>query len=136
LALTEMQKAQVNKLLTAYCAKRVPPAVRSKVRVGYRIEGNAVILYEERPAFRPPHDWQEMVIAKFTYISTNGDSTANIAIFAGTATKRCQRPRAWPSYSTRSTLIQRESSGDDIVAGLSNFALHRTGARVARAGRR
>jgi hypothetical protein len=48
LALTEMQKAQVNKLLTAYCAKRVP----------------------ERPAFRPPHDWQEMVIAKFTYIGT------------------------------------------------------------------
>jgi hypothetical protein len=48
LALTEMQKAQVNKLLTAYCAKRVPPG----------------------PAFRPPHHWQEMVIAKFTYIGT------------------------------------------------------------------
>jgi hypothetical protein len=70
LALTEVQKAQVDKLLTAYCAKRVPPAVQSKVRVGYRIEGNAVILYEERPAFRPPHDWQEMVVAKFTYVGT------------------------------------------------------------------
>jgi hypothetical protein len=70
LALTEVQKAQVHKLLTAYCAKRVPPAVRSKVRVGYRIEGNAVILYEERPAFRPSHDWQEMLVAKFTYVGT------------------------------------------------------------------
>ena len=72
MALTEVQKAQVHKQLTAYCAKRVPAAVRSKVRVGYRIEGNAVILYEERPAFRPPYDWQEMVVAKFTYVDTQG----------------------------------------------------------------
>ncbi len=35
MALTEVQKAQVDKQLTAYCAKRVPPPVRSKVRVGY-----------------------------------------------------------------------------------------------------
>jgi len=70
LALTEVQKAQVDKLLTAYCAKRIPPAFQSKVRVGYRIAGNAVILYEERPAFRPPHAWQEMVVAKFTYVGT------------------------------------------------------------------
>src|SRR2546430_10100462 len=36
----------------------------------YRIEGNAVVLYEERPAFRAPHGWQEMVVAKFTYVGT------------------------------------------------------------------
>ncbi|PYM24376.1 MAG: hypothetical protein DMD80_23995 [Candidatus Rokuibacteriota bacterium] len=70
MALTEVQRAQVDKLLTAYCAKRVPPAVQPKVRLGYRIEGNAVILFEERPAFQPPHDWQELVIAKFTYVGT------------------------------------------------------------------
>jgi hypothetical protein len=29
-----------------------------------------VTLYEERPAFQPPHDWQEMVVAKFTYVGT------------------------------------------------------------------
>jgi hypothetical protein len=70
MALTEAQKAQVAKLLTAYCSKRTPSTVKAKVRVGYRVEGNAVILYEERPAFRPPHDWQEMVVAKFTYVGT------------------------------------------------------------------
>jgi hypothetical protein len=53
-ALTEMQRAQVDKFLTAYCAKRVPAAVRSKVRVDYHVDGNAVVLYEERPSFRPP----------------------------------------------------------------------------------
>jgi hypothetical protein len=68
--LTEIQKGQVNKLLTAFCAKRVPAPVRSKVRVGYRLAGNAVILYEERPAFQPPHNWQEIVVAKFMYVRT------------------------------------------------------------------
>ena len=70
MALTEIQKAQVDKLLAAYGEKRVPASVRSKVRVGHRIDGNAVILYEERPAFRPPHAWQEMVVAKFMYVGT------------------------------------------------------------------
>jgi hypothetical protein len=69
-ALTEIQKAQVNKQLTAYCANSVPASIRSKLRIGYRIEGNAVILYEERPAFRPPHEWREMVVAKFKYVGT------------------------------------------------------------------
>jgi len=42
-------------------------------------------------------------------------STANTAIFVGTATKRCQPPRASPSCSMRSTPTQRESSGDDVI---------------------
>ena len=70
MALTELQKAQVEKRLAAYCATRVPPEARAKVRVGYRIAGSSVILYEERPAFRPPHDWQELVVAKLTYVGT------------------------------------------------------------------
>jgi hypothetical protein len=65
-----MQKVQVNKQLAAFCSRRVPAAVRAKLRVGFRIEGSAVVLFEERPAFRPPHDWQEMVVAKFTYVAT------------------------------------------------------------------
>lgn len=70
MALTEVQTAQVQKLLPPYCAKRVPPAARSQRRVGYRIEGNAVILFEERPDFQPPHDWHETPIAKFGYVGT------------------------------------------------------------------
>ena len=70
MALTELQKSHVDKLLTAYCARRVPPDARASVRVGHRIEPSAVILYEERPSFRPPHEWQEMVVAKFTYVGT------------------------------------------------------------------
>jgi hypothetical protein len=69
-ALTELQRAHADKLLTGYCAKRVLPAARSQMRVGYRIAGNAVVLYEERPAFHAPHEWHAMDVAKFTHVGT------------------------------------------------------------------
>ncbi len=70
MALTELQAATVRNLFERYCARRVPPAARAKVRVGYRIEGASVVLFEERPGFRAPHDWHEMAVAKFTYVAT------------------------------------------------------------------
>lgn len=48
----------------------MPPAVRNKVRVGFRITGRDVLLFEERPAFRPPHEWRDIPIAKFKYVAT------------------------------------------------------------------
>ena len=86
--LTDLQQAHVDKLLSTYCAKRVPPQERSRVRVDYRIEGNAVILYEERPSFSPPYEWQAMVVAKFTYVGTRREWRLS-----------CQhRDRRWHSY--------------------------------------
>ena len=64
MALTELARARVDRELTAYCAARVPAEARAKVRAGYRIAGNSVIMYEERPAFHEPYDWLEMVVAK------------------------------------------------------------------------
>ena len=75
MALTEVQAAQAQKLLALYCAKRVPPAARSKLRLGYRVDGNAVVLFEERPAFHAPHDWHETPVAKFTYGGTTPVAT-------------------------------------------------------------
>lgn len=70
MALSEIQQAQVNKHLGVFCDARVPPAVRNKVRVGFRIKGVEVLLFEERPAFQPPHEWREMPVAKFRYVGT------------------------------------------------------------------
>jgi hypothetical protein len=70
MALSEVQQAEVNKHLRAFCDARVPAAVRNQVRIGFRIKGTEVVLFEERPAFQPPHDWREMPIAKFKYVGT------------------------------------------------------------------
>jgi hypothetical protein len=68
--LSELQRAQVTQVLTDFCERRVPPAIRDQLRHGFRIEGNAVELYESRPSFRPPHDWRELAIAKFRYVAS------------------------------------------------------------------
>src|SRR5260370_18552790 len=70
MALSEVQQAEVNKHLRAFCDARVPAAVRNQVRIGFRIKGTEVVLFEERPAFQPPHDWREMPIVKFKYVGT------------------------------------------------------------------
>src|SRR5687767_5696508 len=70
MALSEIQQAEVKRRLGAFCDARVPPAARSTVRVGFRIQGAEVLLFEERPAFQPPHEWREMLVAKFRYVGT------------------------------------------------------------------
>lgn len=72
MALSEIQRARVTKRLTAFCNARAPAAVRDKIRVGFRIKGGEVVLFEERPAFQPPHEWLEMVVAKFKYVRSQG----------------------------------------------------------------
>jgi hypothetical protein len=70
--LSEIQQAQVVKRLTAFCESRVPLAMRDRLRVGFRIKGNEVVLFEERPDFHPPYEWREMPSAKLKYVATQG----------------------------------------------------------------
>jgi hypothetical protein len=70
MAFSEIEQARVSKRLSEYCNARIPVHVRHELRLGFRIEGHAVVLFEERPAYRPPHDWQELPVAKFRYVRT------------------------------------------------------------------
>jgi len=45
MVLPEIQRAQVVKRLTAFCDSRVPLAMRDRLRVGFRIKGNEVVLF-------------------------------------------------------------------------------------------
>ena len=44
----------VDKKLSAYCARKIPPHARDKLRLDYKIRGNSVTLYEERPFLPQP----------------------------------------------------------------------------------
>ena len=70
MALSEIEQARITKRLIAYCAARIPARIRNQIRLGLRISGHHVVLFEERPAFRPPHAWQELPVAKFTFVRT------------------------------------------------------------------
>lgn len=70
MVLSEIQQAEVNRRLGAFCEARTPAAVRNKVRLGFRIKGTEAVLFEERPAFQRPREWREMGVAKFRYVGT------------------------------------------------------------------
>jgi len=70
MALSEIQRAEVNRRLGAFCKARVHPTLRNQVRVGFRIDSGAVVLFETRPAFHAPNEWREIGIAKFTFIAS------------------------------------------------------------------
>ncbi len=42
--LSEIQREEVNRRLSAFCDARVPPAARNQVRVGFRIKGPEVVI--------------------------------------------------------------------------------------------
>ena len=68
--LSEVQHAHVSKLLRAYCESRVPLHVRDKVRMEFRIHGNAVDLFERRPRWDAPKVWHEENVARFRFVAT------------------------------------------------------------------
>ena len=69
MALTPRQEAQVSSLLSAYCHARVPARIRDQVRLGFRIDGQAVELLESRPSFDDSRVWREQAVAKFRYVA-------------------------------------------------------------------
>ena len=68
--LSEIQLADVNRRLGAFCATRVPPDARREFRIGFRIAGNAVVLFEERTASWNPEEWRALDVAKFRWVAT------------------------------------------------------------------
>lgn len=70
MALSEIQRADVRRRLDAFCTARVPPHARSKVRLGFRIEASALVLFVERPSFMRPAEWSASDLAKFRCVAS------------------------------------------------------------------
>ncbi len=70
MALSDVQKAQAAKLLDPIAREADRPGVRDQLRVGYRIEGNSVVLFESRVRFDKRSEWLDHPVAKFTYVTS------------------------------------------------------------------
>jgi hypothetical protein len=68
MALSDLQQAQVDRLLRPIIANADRPDVREQLRLDYRIEANAVILFESRIRWDDRSQWLEEPVAKFRYV--------------------------------------------------------------------
>ena len=73
MAFTQFDQAMVEVRVEEFLERRRPPVhLRDKADLGYRIEGQSVILFEIRPVFRRPEEKIKIPVAKTTFVKKNG----------------------------------------------------------------
>jgi len=70
--LPQHSEALVTRLLDAYCARICPPLARNTVLIGYRIEGNQVVIHELRRILGVAGTREPVPVARFRYRSSRG----------------------------------------------------------------
>lgn len=75
MALPESLRTAIEAEFRRYCEGKIPPELRSEIRISFAIEEDAVTLYEERPFFRDPRTWTKSHVAQFRYDANKGKWT-------------------------------------------------------------
>ena len=71
MAFSELQQRRYEKSILAWLARRrPPPEVRRELDFGYRFTNQSVEIFEIRPAWRRPGEFQEHSVVKATYVKT------------------------------------------------------------------
>ena len=63
------QLERATRALTVYC-NDLPESVRDRVRLGFRLEGNAIVLFESHPYFQNRSRWIDDPVAKFRFYAS------------------------------------------------------------------
>lgn len=71
MALSEFELKRIDKLVGTFLEhKRPPPEIRDKLDMGYRVDGQSILLFEIRPRWDDPATKMENPIAKATYVKS------------------------------------------------------------------
>ena len=71
MAFSELELKYVQSVIGRLCKRRFLSHLRDKIRTIYEIQNNDIIIFEERPKFKEPHEWSKTPCAKFKYDRTN-----------------------------------------------------------------
>ena len=69
--LPQFVRELVERKISGYCAAKIPEHARSQIRLTYKVRGNSVTLYEERPSFIDKNEWIESKVAQFRFKPSN-----------------------------------------------------------------
>ncbi len=70
MAFNDIEQHKIKKAVGGLCEKRTPAHLKDQLRFEHEIEGQNVIVYEVRPAFRREGEFTKMPLAKLTYVSS------------------------------------------------------------------
>lgn len=67
MALDELKKKRVKKILDKFCEDRIPDRAKDQIELDYNIRGNYVTLIEKRRYYKNPKEWIKQKIAQFRF---------------------------------------------------------------------
>jgi hypothetical protein len=65
---SEFELKLIDKLVGEFCRNRVPARIQNQLRYIYRVEGQDVLIAEDRPRWGKPDEWIALDFAKLKYI--------------------------------------------------------------------
>lgn len=75
MAIPAFIRNSIEQNLKNYCESKVPEKVRDKLRICFKIRGNSIVLFEERPSFPDKSVWVDIFVAQFRFNPENGKWT-------------------------------------------------------------
>ena len=72
MAFGELDLKRIDKLVGGFCRRRTRPHLADQLRLAYEIDGQSVVLVEERPDWRDPSKRMRSAVAKVRYVRTKG----------------------------------------------------------------
>lgn len=111
MAFSEFELKRLEKTVASHIEKQRPPVhIRKELDLAFRIEGQSVIIYEIRPAWRHPNEFMEHDVAKATFVKSQS---------------------LWKVYWQRADLkwhaykpVETVKTIDDFLAVVKNDAYH------------
>ncbi len=72
MAFNELDLKRIDKLVGGFCQRRTRPKFAAELRLVYAIEGQSVVISEERPDWRDPAKRMSRPLAKLRFVRTSG----------------------------------------------------------------
>lgn len=64
MSLSEFELRKIEKYISAFCEKRIRAVGRDRLEISYRVLDNEVWMFERRPRWDNPSEWNEFAFAR------------------------------------------------------------------------
>lgn len=72
MAFTELELAQIKRIVGGLCNRRIPPGRKAQLTLDYRVAGHDVIIFEQRPDWDGSPGVTEEAVAKLKFTRRTG----------------------------------------------------------------
>lgn len=73
MAFSEIELRRIDNIVGGLCRRNSPPEHAHQLRTVYEVDGHAIVVFEERPAWDDPARWMRSPVARFRFYRSRGE---------------------------------------------------------------